>query len=315
MGIEGVPCLVLGASGFLGGAVAQALLRDGARVHGYARRAPGTRAPGVAWTVGALDDEAALRRALAGQQVVFHLVGSSLPADEVGLAGDVTAHVTPTLRLLQLCGEARVRRLVFASSGGTVYGAARQIPTPESAPTLPRCAYGMQKLMIEQYMDLCWRTQGLDGRALRVANPYGPGQSPFGRQGVVAAMLHRALEGRPVEIWGDGEVTRDFIHVHDVAAAFLAMACYDGPERVMNVGSGVGRSLNALLAEAAAALGIASVGVVRRPGRAADVPASVLDTALIRRETGWRPRIALADGLAQTAGWLRATMPHGMLVG
>ena len=314
MGIEGVRCLVLGASGFLGGAVVRALLRAGARVHGYSRRAPGT-AHAIPWTLAALDDEPALRRALAGQQMVFHLVGSSLPGTVMDLADDVRAHVTPALRLLQLCADGNVRRFVFASSGGTVYGPAAQAPTPESAPPMPTTAYGLQKLVIEQYIGFCRRAYGLDGMTLRLANPYGPGQSPHRRQGVVAAMLHRALAGEPVEIWGTGEVTRDFIHVDDVAAAFVAAALYDGPHRVLNVGSGVGRSLNELLADVASALGLASLDVVRRAGRAADVPINVLDTALIQRETGWRPRIGLAQGLAETAAWLRATMRPDALVG
>ncbi len=314
MGLEGVRCLVLGASGFLGAAVVRALLRAGARVHGYSRRAP-ERERAIPWTLAALDDERALRRALAGQQVVFHLVGSSLPGTVTDLAGDVRTHVTPTLRLLQLCADGNIRRLVFASSGGTVYGPAAQTPTPESAAPMPTTAYGLQKLVIEQYLDLCRRACGLDGIALRLANPYGPGQSPFRRQGVVAAMLHRALSGEPVEIWGTGEVTRDFIYVDDVASAFLAAALYDGPHRVLNVGSGVGRSLNELLADVSSALGLPSVDVVRRAGRAADVPVNVLDTALIRRETGWRPRVGLAQGLAETAGWLRATTRPGALVG
>ncbi len=311
----GLRCLVLGGSGFLGSALTAALRRAGASVRGYARRVPSGR-PGVAWVSAAFEDADALGAALAGQQVVFHLVGASLPAaSNDDPARDLAANVLPTLRLLDLCRAAGVRKVVFASSGGTVYGVPRQVPTPESAPTEPITAYGMHKLTIEHYLGLYRRLHGLDYQVLRIANPYGRGQSPFRRQGVVAATLHRALSGQPVELWGAGEVTRDFIHVDDVARAFVAAACYAGEHRVMNVGSGQGRSLDQLFLDVARTLGRPQIEVVRRPGRRADVPVSVLDTTLIRRETGWRPRVAFADGLAGTADWIRTVLVDGTLVG
>lgn len=104
-------------------------------------------------------------------------------------------------------------------------------------------------------------------------------------------MLHRALSGGTVEMWGTGAVTRDFIHVDDVAAAFLAAAAYDGPHRIMNVGTGQGRSLNQVAADLAEVLDLPNLSVVHRSGRAADVPVSVLDTKLIHHETGWLPRV------------------------
>jgi len=119
-------------------------------------------------------------------------------------------------------------------------------------------------------------------------------------------MLHRALSGSAVEMWGGGGVTRDFIHVDDVAAAFAAAAVYDGPHRVMNVGSGRGRSLDQVVADVAAAAGRPGLEVVRKPGRPADVPVSILDSGLMQRETGWRPRIGWTNGLAGTAAWVRS---------
>ena len=211
----------------------------------------------------------------------------------------------PSILLLEQCRAARVRKVVFASSGGTVYGIPSVVPTPEGAGTAPISAYGINKLMIERYLELFRHLYGLDYHVLRIANPYGAGQSPFKRQGVVAAMLHRALSGFAIELWGTGEVTRDFIHVDDVSSAFMAAARYDGPHRTMNVGSGQGRSLKQLVADVRAVLRHPSLEVVRKGARAADVPVSILDTGLIRGETGWRPRVDWLDGLAGTAGWMR----------
>jgi UDP-glucose 4-epimerase len=305
--MAGVHCLVLGAGGFLGGALCAALRAEGAVVHAYGRSLPNLAqaAPGLR-TEAAFEDATALAAALREQEVVFHLASSSLPAESNrDPVGDVAGQVVPSIRLLERCRAAGVRKVVFASSGGTVYGIPATVPTPEHAGTAPITAYGINKRMVEHYLELFWRLHGLDYHVLRIANPYGPGQSPFKPQGVVAAMLHRALSGLAIELWGTGEVTRDFIHVDDVSSAFIAAARYAGPHRVMNVGSGHGRSLNQLIADVRAALGGPALEVVRKGGRAADVPVSVLDTALIRRATGWRPGVAWMDGLAGTAAWMR----------
>jgi len=306
-GVSGLRCLVLGAGGFLGHALMAALRDGGSDVHGFGRGA----APGalgmMPWTTAAFEDAPALADALRGREVVFHLLGSSLPhTSNQDPAADVASSVIPTLRLLDLCRAAGVRRVVFASSGGTVYGVPAQVPTPEDAPAAPISAYGINKLMIERYLHLYGHLHGLEHQVLRIANPYGPGQSPFRPQGVVAVMMHAALLGRPVEMWGTGEVTRDFVHVDDVSRAFIAAATYDGQHRVMNVGSGQGRSLNAVARDVAAAAGRPGLAVTRTPARAADVPVSVLDTELIRQETGWAPQVDWAAGLAGTAAWMQA---------
>lgn len=309
--LAGVHCLVLGAGGFLGRSLTFALLAEGAQVRAYGRSLPHSilqAAPGARldWMEGALEDRAALSEALCGQEVVFHLVSASLPdSSNRDPAADVLTQVIPSVHLLDLCRAAGVRKVVFASSGGTVYGIPSVVPTPEHATTAPISAYGVNKLMIEHFLALYRHLHGLDYHVLRIANPYGPGQSPFKRQGVVAAMLHRALSGFSIELWGTGEVTRDFIHVDDVSAAFVAAARYSGPHRTMNVGSGQGRSLNSMVHDVGRVLDLPALEVLHKPGRAADVPISVLDTALIRRATGWQPRTDWLEGLAATADWMR----------
>ena len=307
----GTRCLVLGAGGFLGDALCAALRIQGAVVHAYGRSLP-TALPDTRPDTAALRTEAnfanqsALAAALHGQEMVFHLLGSSLPeSSNRDPAADVVAQVVPSIRLLELCRAAAVRKVVFASSGGTVYGIPDVVPTPEGASTAPITAYGINKLTIEHYLELFRHLYGLDYHVLRIANPYGPGQSPFKKQGVVAAILHRALSGSAIELWGTGEVTRDFIHVDDVSTAFIAAAHYTGPHRTMNVGSGRGRSLNQLVTDVRDVLQQPALEVVRRSARAADVPVSVLDTALIHRATDWRPEVEWMQGLAATAKWMR----------
>jgi len=232
--LSGVRCLVLGAGGFLGGNLCHALLDRGALVSGFGRSPPpqALRHPDIAYAVGDMAHPDTLLEAVKGQEIVFHLASSSLPeSSNRDPAADLAAGLAANLRLLQICRASGTRKVIFASSGGTVYGMTKSVPIPEDAPTNPISAYGITKLATEKYLRLFHYLHGLDFHALRISNPYGPGQSPFRRQGLVAILLERLLTGKPIEIWGDGEVVRDFVHVNDVVEAFLTAAVYDGPTR------------------------------------------------------------------------------------
>ena len=305
--LAGRRCLVLGAGGFLGRGLVAALSRCGAEVSAFGPppASPDELSAGVEWTAGRLEQADLLREALSGQEFIFHLAGSALPAESnANPAAHFADAVTPTLKLLEACAREGVRKVLFASSGGTVYGIPAQVPIPETAPTNPITAYGIAKLTIEKCLELNRHLHGLDYHALRIANVYGAGQSPFRGQGVIAAMMNKALNGEQIEIWGDGSVIRDFIHVDDVAEAFAHCAIYDGKHRIMNVGSGEGRDLLSVRRDVMAAVGAPDLHPVYREGRAADVPANILDTRLIRTETRWAPRVTWRDGIEATARWL-----------
>ena len=198
----------------------------------------------------------------------------------------------------------KVRNIVFISSGGTVYGNPLYLPIDEKHPTNPVVSYGITKLAIEKYLQMYERLHGLNAITLRVANPYGERQRIETAQGAVGVFLHHALKGIPIEIWGDGSVTRDYIHVSDVAEAFVQALHYTGEHRVFNVGSGVGTSLTTLISELEDALGHT---IVRHfsPGRPFDVPVSVLCNNLARSELNWSPAVSMPEGIARTAEWMK----------
>lgn len=306
-GVAGLACIVLGGGGFIGTNLCRALLAGGARVRAFGRSLPFPEAlAGVAWTFGTLDGQDDLARVIDGAEVVFHLIGSGLPeASNRNPAANVSASILATVHLLEVCRDCGVRRVVFASSGGTVYGVTPRTPTPETAPTEPISAYGINKLAIEKYLALYRYLYDLDYVALRIGNPYGPFQTAMRRQGVIAALMRRAMAGLPLEIWGDGNVVRDFVHVADVVEAMLALLGYAGAHRIFNVGSGVGRSINAVAADIERLLGAGALPRIFQPAQRADVPANVLDIALIRREAGWAPRVPWLAGLSDTVEWLR----------
>ncbi|HTD37260.1 MAG TPA: NAD-dependent epimerase/dehydratase family protein [Candidatus Limnocylindrales bacterium] len=305
--VAGLRCVVLGAAGFLGRRLSSTLCELGAGVEGFGH-GPRDGAPldeRVRWHEADVSDRRALRSVLDGADVVFHLLGRPVRDVERAVDGAAFEDDGGTNALLDACVQARVGKVIFASSGGAVYGNPAAIPTPEGVPAAPVSAYGAACVAIERQLERYHRRHGLAYQALRVANAYGPGQSPFRGRGVVAATVFRALAGRPIEIWGSARTMRDFVHVDDVCAAFAQVAVYAGDERVMNVGSGHGRTLAELVADVKQVLELPGAQVVARPARALDLPVSVLDTALIARSIRWRARVPWLDGLAGTARWQR----------
>ena len=195
--LEGKHCLVLGAGGFLGKALCERLCENGARVRALVRRSPPTllsHLP-ITWTKGDFTDRSTLSNIVRGQDFIYHLAYDSIPeTSNINPTADLLRNVEPTLGLLDLCCVEGVGKVIFASSGGTVYGVAQPEPAiNENAPTNPISAYGVTKLTIEKYLALYKRLHNLDYHVLRISNPYGPGQSPHRRQGLVATILHRAL--------------------------------------------------------------------------------------------------------------------------
>ena len=295
------PVVVLGASGFLGGYVVSELLRLGHTVWTYGRRAAGY--PDVREAVGPLDDMEGLARALHGASALIHLAWDGYPRSSTeDPMGHMGANMRFSRAVLEACRVAGVSRLVFASSGGTVYGIPHAVPIPETHPTLPISYHGLSKLIAEKMLAASPHVHTI---VMRTSNAFGPGQRPGRGQGLIATALGRMGAGRPVEIWGDGSAVRDYVHAADVAAAFCRAVAYDGPDRVFNVGSGVGLSVREVLRTLGAVSG-REPEVLYTPGQHGAVPVSVLDVTRIRSELGWTPRHSWPDALGPTWEWVRA---------
>jgi UDP-glucose 4-epimerase len=294
----------LGGGGFIGTNLCRRLVLAGHRVRAFGRRCQfPDELRGAEWYQGDFTDATALAAALDTFDVVFHLVHNTTPQSaNLDMVGDVQGNVLASLALFDLCGKLKVRRLVFVSSGGTVYGLPSAIPTPETAPTDPIGAYGVSKLSIEKYLAVYQRLHGLDYRILRVTNPYGPFQVPIKNQGLIAAIISKALRGETNEIWGDGSVIRDYVFIDDVVDALVAAASDQSEGRIFNIGSGVGRSVREVIAAIELALG-EELDITWKQGRAADVPASVVAIERARDLMGWQPKISLDSGLAQVIQW------------
>jgi UDP-glucose 4-epimerase len=301
----------LGGRGFIGSHLVDALLNRGylvrcfGRPHSQAISRSHLENDRFELREGDFVSEADMANALEGCQVCFHLVSTTLPkSSNADPIFDVESNVVSTVRLLARATQLGLKKIIFVSSGGTVYGVPGQIPIPETHSTDPVCSYGITKLSIEKYLHLFFVLHGLDYTVLRLANPFGEGQRVHANQGAVAVFLGKILRGEPVEIWGDGSVVRDYIYIGDVVDALVAALERTTDERVFNIGSGRGRSLNELIDSIETVTGCFAD---RRymPSRQFDVPANVLSIARARELLDWSPKISFESGLKDFADWLQ----------
>jgi UDP-glucose 4-epimerase len=299
--------IVLGGGGFIGTNLCRRLAAGSGRVRAFSRHFAFPDAmPGVERRVGDFADTDALAAAIEGCDVVYHLVHATPPQPaNADMAGDIRNNVLPSLALFDICRKLRVKRIVFLSSGGTVYGRAATVPTPETAPTEPIAAYGISKLMIEKYLALHAHLHQTDYRVLRVTNPFGQFQGTEKNQGIVAMLIARGLAGQPIEIWGDGSAVRDFVYIDDVVDALELASRDQGAFATFNIGRGEGHSLREIVSRIADLLGT-ELKLVWKDARALDVPVSIVSNRRANEALGWSPKTALDDGLKKTIAWWRA---------
>lgn len=304
-------CVVFGGGGFIGSTIVDKLLANGhtVRVFERPRVAPFrlfSETEKVEWVTGDFLSVYDIRAAIEGMDTVIHLVSFTLPkTSNDDLIYDVQTNLVATIQLLNSMLAMKVGKIIFISSGGTVYGIPRYIPIDENHPTNPVVSYGITKLAIEKYLLMFKALHGMKVSILRVANPYGPRQRVETAQGAVAAFFYRSLHNEQIEIWGDGSITRDYVYIDDVAEAFLHALDYSGDETVFNISSGVGTSLNELVKLIGEAVG-RTLDCTYLEKRLFDVPTSVLDNSHAATHLGWSPKTVLRDGLNKTSEWLRA---------
>lgn len=296
--------VIIGGAGFLGTALAQGLLAEGREVcvldlpdrfgsvEGLLKGVE--ILPFGFPTLEGLDD------ALVGAKSLIHLACTTTPASSMrDMARDAAENIAPSVAVFQAAGRAGVSRVIFASSGGTVYGDPEVLPVPEYAAGGALSAYGVSKLAIESYLRLSAKQAGFTGISLRIGNPYGPFQLRGTTVGLIANYLTQIYAGYAPEVWGDGSVVRDYIHIGDVVSAASAVLNTPGLESgAYNVGSGEGRSVTDIYAAICRITGT-SLALQYKPARSFDVDAIYFDTTRLRAATDWFPRVDLEAGIEE----------------
>ncbi len=300
--------LVTGGAGFIGSQVAEAHVARGDEVAVVDSLVGGRReyVPPEARFYQMDIRDPALREVFERErpQVVSHhaaQVSVSVSTREPLL--DAETNVLGTLRVAALAVESGVERLVFASTGGALYGEPDLLPADEGTPLRPLSPYGCAKAAAEGYLELYRRLAGLGACSLRYSNVYGPRQDPHGEAGVVAIFARALLDGQGATIFGDGEQTRDFVFVEDVVRANL-LAADSRAEGPFNIGTGVATTVNAVYRTLAALTGV-SYAPSYSPARDGDVLHITLSCHAAREGLGWRPAVAIEEGLEATARWFR----------
>lgn len=298
--------VVLGGNGFIGSMLVTRLLDEGHTVRMFDRCVPVRSAESLHFFSGDFTTHEDFTALLQGVDVVFHMISTTLPNTSVdNTLADVQGNLLPTLRLLEQMRQLGVSRIIFPSSGGTVYGEAQYLPIDEKHPTDPIVPYGATKLAIEKYLAIFRHTRHLDPICLRISNPYGPGCKPESPQGVIGAFLHKSLNDQPIDLWGAGDVRRDYLYIEDLIDAMMAAAFYQGSQHVFNISTGIGTSLQEIIGLVENATNRRLT--VRQHGeRPFDVKSNVLANGLAKEELGWSPRCTLKQGIEQTLRWMQA---------
>jgi UDP-glucose 4-epimerase len=301
---------VLGGCGFLGSHICRELVNNGRSVRVFDKLyTDRQRLSDIAGKVEIVEGDVArpsdVLAALEGADTVFHLVHTTVPGSSMAdPSHDVESNVAASVRWLSQLGQTTVRKVIFVSSGGTVYGVPQSNPINENHPTDPISSYGITKLAMEKYVAMYAVMAGADYLILRPSNVYGEGQQLHSGQGVIGVLADRAIRGQTLEVWGTGESLRDYLYITDFIDAVRRLLPYKGAQRIFNVSSGEGHSVRDILEILRDQLG--GLPEVRHvPSRGFDVPANILDSSLLRNEVSWEPRFKLEEGVARVIQWLQ----------
>ena len=304
-------CLVVGGNGFIGSHLSERLLREGYEVAVLDRFKSGVN---NLWEIsgqieifrGSYLDQELLRTAMKGMDYVFHYASSTTPATSIADPDyEIQSNLLGSVRLLQIARDEGVKKVIFPSSGGTIYGEPKRLPVREEDCALPSNPYAISKWAVERYLHHFHELYGLDYLILRYSNPYGERQSPYGKQGVIPIFLNRIKHNQRPVIYGDGSMVRDYIYITDIIDATSILFERVIKDKVFNVGSGIGVSLNEIIKTMYSILGEEIRPIYEINSSRTYVTSIVLDIAKIETKTGWKPSTSIEEGIRKTWIWIK----------
>ncbi len=299
--------LVLGGNGFIGSHLVDELLISGHSVRVFDQFPERYRAPlsNVDYRIGKFCDAFSMAEALHGVDVVYHLISTTVPStSNLDPVADISDNLITTVVLLDQMNKIGIKRIVFLSSGGTVYGIPKTVPIPEEHSLNPICSYGVVKVAIENYLNMYMELYDLQPTVIRPSNPFGPRQGHDGVQGVISTFLSKALRDEPLTLWGDGSIVRDFLYISDLTK-LAVIAGESDHTGVFNAGYGSGVSILSAVDIIAKLTGVTPV-ISYQPKRPFDIQEVYLDIAKTSSTFNWQPTVSFEQGILNHLQWLKA---------
>lgn len=298
--------LIIGGSGFIGSHIVDKFLKENWEVTIFDRQREIFRPKmaGIIFEAGDIQNKALLESIVARNfDVIIYSLSTTTPkTSNDNPEFDIASNLIPTINLLDICTRHKTGKIVYLSSGGSIYGDSDAGMHHENDSVSPICSYAITKLAAEKYLYMYQKLHGLNYTVLRVSNPYGPRQNPISKQGVISIFLYKILTSQKIEIWGDGNIVRDYIYVSDVADACF-QAAYSTKNGICNIGSGIGIPLKDLVNILAEETNC-KPEVLWLPERGVDVPKIILDCTNAEITLNWKPTVSLKSGLKNTISWL-----------
>ncbi|MEP7145556.1 MAG: NAD-dependent epimerase/dehydratase family protein [bacterium] len=303
-------CIIYGGGGFIGSHLCEELLKNNYEVTvfdkiSFSKKNISNFTDDVKIIEGDFNNEVDIRNSLNDSDYVFHLVSSTLPAaSNENPIYDVETNLISSLMLFRECVDRKIKKIIFLSSGGTVYGIPKNIPIKENHFSNPICSYGIIKKAIEEYLFLFERIYGLDYLVFRLSNPYGERQNPYASQGVIPVFINKAIHEEKIIIWGDGSVIRDYIYIKDAVKVIAGSIKKETSSKVFNLSSGKGYSLNDII-ELINLISDRKTRVEYTESRYSDVPVNILDNELVKKTFGYEPQTNIEDGIKKVFRYLQ----------
>lgn len=298
--------LILGGNGFIGSHLVDLILNEGHKVVVFDKYRELFRTPisGVEYIYADFGNRGLLQQAMKNIDIVVHLICTTLPkTSNDDPVFDVQSNVIESLFLFEECVKNKIKKIIFLSSGGTVYGCPQYTPIDENHNTNPICSYGITKLCIEKYLSLFNILYKLDYAIIRPSNPFGIRQNPENIQGIIPVFIKKLLEGKEIHIWGDGTIIRDYIYVTDLVEAIYAVIVKDSNSKIFNISSGAGVTINELILRIQTHL-IIKPKIIYGEKRNFDIPKIILNSQKAQSELNWKPKVELDEGILNTIDFI-----------
>jgi len=299
--------IVLGGNGFIGSYIVDILVSKGHEVTVLDIGKEKYRKPllNVNYVFGSIADQNLIQQVFKGKDILIHSISTTVPiTSNENIEFDIESNLINSVKIFRTACEQNIKRIIYLSSGGAVYGEPRVVPIKEDSSTNPISSYGITKLAIEKYLAYFSLNYSVEYNIIRPSNPYGPRQNPFGNQGVIAVFLGKIFKNESIEVWGDGKISKDYIFITDLAESIYEASISEKTSQIFNIGSGKGVSINEII-ETVKMVVNKELVVNYYPTNRFDVQHVCLDIENAKTKLNFIPKVNLEDGISKTWEFLK----------